>query len=167
MSKKTDAWLIEASGGYQFVVAEYEMIEYVIEAELHEIPLTPEYASSVLLWQDQMVAVIDFGLMIERVQELTSNISLLAYQETAGDALKYISVALRSPPKKITIDDVQMCEQEAPNPFWDYLSDSWFTYEGDAVPVLNVQRLGSTEFSLMVEGFRDQTVPDYLKANKI
>ncbi len=164
MSKKTSAWLIEANGGYRFVVAEYEMIEYIMSPQLTAIPLTPEYARSVIHWQDTYVAVLDFGLLIERVHELNFNTSVLAYQTEPGKPLQHLAVALRRPPQKIVVDDSQLSEADTSRcSLWRYLSSAWIEHENEILPILDVQKLASDDFAQRVKRFRVETVPNYLR----
>ena len=100
MSNTSNAWLIEINSGHTFAIAEYELIEYVMEPVRYEIPSTPAYASSLLLWQESMVAVIDFSLLINQQQADKSTVGVLAYQSKAGETLKYIGIELSSPPCK-------------------------------------------------------------------
>lgn len=158
MSNTSNAWLIETTNGYKFAIAEYELIEYVMEPERHEIPLTPAYASSILLWQDSMVPVIDFGLLISRQLTDLSTLAILAYQTEPGAALNYIGVELNNAPIKITVEDNQMCEPEdSDNGLWTSIANSWFMYQQQALPIINIAALDSEEFSQFAKAFNTPT----------
>ncbi len=163
MSKETSAWLIEANGGYRFVVADYEMVEYVMSPQTMSIPLTPEYASSVINWQNKYVAVLDFGLLIERVRELNYNTCVLAYQRESGESLQHLAVALPSAPQKIWVSDTQASEEDTERcSLWRYLANGWINHEGEILPIINIQKLASNDFARRINRFRLETVPAFL-----
>lgn len=158
MSNSSSAWLIETNSGHTFAIAEYELIEYVMEPERHEIPLTPDYASSILLWQESMIPVIDFSKLIKQTQSTVSTISILAYQTEPGAALDYIGIELNHAPVKIAIDDIQVCEsQDLDNGLWDSIANSWFMHQQEAVPIINIASLDSAEFSEFAKTLHKQT----------
>jgi len=158
MSNTSSAWLIETNSGHQFAIAEYELIEYIMEPERHEIPLTPVYASSILLWQDSMVPVIDFSLLINQQQTRLTTVSILAYQTEPGLALNYIGVELNRAPVKITIEDNQICEaQDSDNGLWASIANSWITHQQQPTPIINIASLDTAEFSDFVKTLTTQT----------
>lgn len=157
MSNTSNAWLIETNGGHTFAIAEYELIEYVMEPVRHEIPSTPAYASSLLLWQESMVAVIDFSLLINQQQTDKSTVGILAYQTKPGETLKYIGIELNSPPVKITIEDSQTCEPQDTNEgFWAHISNGWFMQQDQAIPIVSIALLDSAEFSDFAKALHTQ-----------
>jgi len=157
MSEISRAWLLEASGGMKFAVAEYEMIEYVIAPELTSVPLTPEYCSSIILWNDHMVPVVNFGILTSEESSHMHSVSVLAYQENPQDDLKYIAISLQQPPAKVSISDDQACDiQQIDNDIWRMLSISCFTEQGIAVPILGIKNLASSEFSHELNEFFNQ-----------
>ena len=158
MSNTSNAWLIETNGGHQFAIAEYELIEFIMAPERHVIPLTPNYASSILLWQDSMVPVIDFSMLIHQQQESLSTIGILAYQTEPGSALNYIGVELNNAPVKIAIEDDQVCEsQDTDTGLWKIIANSWFMHQQQALPIINIATLDSTEFSQFAKAHNTQT----------
>lgn len=158
MSNNSNAWLLEASGGDKFSVAEYELIEYVVAPELIELPLTPDYCSTILLWHERMVPVVNFGIMMAEENPLLHSVAILAYQENPGDDLNYIGVSMQMPPLKINISDNQAASvQEVDNTVWRALSVSCYKEQDAVIPILGVQILGSESFrqslaSLLEEG---------------
>lgn len=157
MSNSSNAWLIETNSGHTFAIAEYELIEFLMEPVRHEIPLTPAYASSLLLWQESMVVVIDFSLLINQQPLDKSTVGVLAYQNNPGDELKYIGIELNSPPVKITIEDSQACEpQDTNDGLWTQISNSWFMQQDQATPIVNIASLDSPEFSDFAKALNTQ-----------
>lgn len=148
MSNLSNAWLIEASGGHKFAIAEYELIEYVMEPERIEIPLAADYASSILLWQEHMVPVLDFNSLINKQIISSPSISIIAYQTTPGEDLEYIGIELQQAPTKITISDEQASEPEDfDKGIWQLLSNSWFTHQQQSIPIINISLLASAELN--------------------
>jgi len=154
MPNQSSAWLIETTGGYKFAIAEYELIEYVMEPQRQHIPLAPTYASSILLWQENMLPIIDFGQLVAAQSYAKSSVAVLAYQINTGEELHYMAVELQQAPKKILIDDAQVCEPlSTDRGIWHFLSSSWFSYDNEALPIINIRTLASVEFSQKITQF--------------
>lgn len=154
MPNQSSAWLIETTGGFKFAIAEYELIEYVMEPERQHIPLAPAYASSILLWQENMLPIIDFGQLVSAEDYTKSSVAVLAYQLSSGEELQYMAVELQQAPTKILIDDTQVCEPlSIDRGLWQFLSNSWFSYNNEALPIINISTLASAEFSQKVTQF--------------
>jgi len=163
MPNQSSAWLIETTGGYKFAIAEYELIEYVMEPERQHIPLAPAYASSILLWQEKMIPIIDFGQLIPAQSHINTSVAVLAYQLKPGDELQYMGIEIKQAPKKIFIDDAQVCDsQDIDRGIWQFLSNSWFSYDNEALPIINISTLASAEFSQKAAQFIS-TAPSLLR----
>lgn len=161
---KSSAWLLELTGGNRVVVAEYEMIEYVMSPRLHAVPLTPEYARSVLEWQGRMIACIDFGVILGQGRSKKVNTCVLAFQEAPGMALEYTSVVITAAPVKILVDDDQLCSaSEKGRKVWSYLAACWIKHEGQPVPILNVSQLETGALSENIKDYRKENIVEYLK----
>ncbi|MFW2374448.1 MAG: hypothetical protein ACN4GM_15080 [Gammaproteobacteria bacterium] len=165
MSEISNAWLMEASGGHKFAIAEYEMIEYVITPELISIPLTPNYCSSIMLWSERMIPVVNFGLLLGNQDSVTHSVSVLAYQDMPGEDLKYLGISQQQAPVKITVCDDQACAlTEYNQDFWQALSASCFKHDDEVIPIINLAILGSPEFSQKAKEFSAGIEPFYMQA---
>lgn len=157
MSSNSNAWLLEASGGDKFAVAEYELIEYVHAPELIELPLTPEYCSSILLWHERMVPVVNLGILMTEENPYMHSVCILAYQKKPGDVLNYIGVSLQEPPIKININDNQTANvQDIDHAVWRALSVSCYKEQEAVVPILGVQILDSASFRERIGSLLDE-----------
>ncbi len=145
----SDAWLLETNHSLSIAIGDHEMVEYIHAPACFSVPGSPEYCNKVLSWQDNLVPVMDLGILLgQPAIEVGSFTSLVAYQDQPRSPLQYLAIKVRSAPDKIRVDDSQVCELPKGNGA-DLLMPlclSCFTHEGQPVVILDIARLCSAEF---------------------
>ena len=63
MTESNSAWRLVVGEGMQVAVSDYEMIEYVIDPQLHPVPITPTHCSNAMLWREQIIPVMDIPVL--------------------------------------------------------------------------------------------------------
>ena len=145
----SDAWLLECSDTISIAVGDHEMVEFVSTPIRFAVPASPQYCSSVLLWQENLVPVMDIAALLgHSSDEVQSPMCLLTYQEQPGTALQQLVVPTTWPPEKIRVDDEQACElpEVISNSVLMPVSLSCFTHADQPVIILDIARLCSAEF---------------------
>lgn len=149
MTTPTPAWLITI-GQHTFALAEKEMIEYVIEPQYFDVPVTPEYCSRVLQWRDSTVPIMDLGRLTgDTTHSDVHTLVVVAHQREPYTPLHYLGLVISSPPVRIVVDDEQACD--APEDIHPLLADTslaYFQHADRAVPVLDLRYLCSEAFLL-------------------
>lgn len=152
----SDAWLLECSDTLSIAVGDHEMVEYIDTPFRFDVPGAPEYCSAVLLWQENLVPVMDLAALLGHSRDdLKPRLSLLNYQDKAGEALQQVAIAVNRAPQKIVVDDEHACElpEEVNTSPLRALSLSSFNHNGQTVIILDISGLCSAEF-------RDTANPD-------
>ena len=145
----SDAWLLECSDTLTIAVSDHEMLEYIDAPLRFGVPGSPEYCSAVLLWQENLVPIMDVAALLGQPQdEMNTRVCLLTYQEKPGVALQQLAVNVVSAPQKVRVDDGQACElaEEINTSVLMPISLSCFSHDDQPVIILDIARLASAEF---------------------
>ena len=105
----------------RIAVSDYEMVEYVIDAQLHPVPLTPAHCANLMVWRGRIVPVIDFLVLLNKPVYANASVGLaiVAYQVKPREPLEYLGLLLAQPPARLSIEDDQACELPTlENDFW-------------------------------------------------
>lgn len=145
----SDAWLLKCSDTLSIAVSDHEMVEYIDAPIRFDVPGSPDYCSSVLLWQENLVPIMDVAALLGHPpDEVKNRMSLLSYQEKPGAALQQLAVSITRAPEKIRVDDAQACDlsEEINTSVLMPVSLSCFSHHDQAVVILDIARLCSAEF---------------------
>jgi chemotaxis signal transduction protein len=149
----SDAWLLEPNDSLSIAIGDHEMVEYVQVPVSFPVPGSPGYCHHVLFWQDNLVPVMDIGVLLgQPAQDTSSFMSLIAYQQQPGSPLQYVAVKVRTAPEKIQVDDAQVSElsKEISDGILMPVCLSCFSYGNRPVVILDIARLCSAEFRDLV-----------------
>lgn len=145
----SDAWLLKCSDSLSIAVADHEMVEYVQAPIRFAVPGSPEYCSSVLLWQENLVPVMDIAVQPgHSAVEMKTLMSIVAYQQQPGAPLQHLAISVTSVPEKIRVDDEQACElpEELNTSVLMPVTLLCFTHNARPVLVLDIAGLCSDKF---------------------
>ena len=146
MVKQSRAWLLEPLGLAPCAVAEHEIMQHLNSARSYPVPFALRHCESAIIWQDQLVPLLNTGLLTGD-HTAVRGLAVLAYQDAPGERLQYIALAIRSAPLKITVDDQPVCElPEGNKDLWQTVTKSCFRHEEIPTPILDIKRLCSAEF---------------------
>jgi chemotaxis signal transduction protein len=154
----SEAWLLESNDSLSIAISDSEMIEYVHAPVIFSVPGSPNYCNHVLHWQNNLVPVMDIGLLLSRsAAEASKLMSLVAYQDEPGSPLQYLAIQVRKPPEKIQVDDSQASElsEEISASLLMPLCLSCFTRGDQSVLILDIPRLCSAEFRDQADEIRN------------
>lgn len=144
------AWLLECGDSLALAVADHEMAEFVQQRETWTVPGAPGYCTSVMVWQNNIVPVMDLRALRDGFAE-TSNKShacVLNYQEAPHLPLQQLAVCVTRAPQKIRVDDEQACDFPASLESGKLREVTLACFAHDGLPVLivDIARLCSAEF---------------------
>ncbi len=143
------AWLLQCSDTLTIAVSDQEMVEFIDTPLRFEVPGSPEYCSAVVLWQNDLVPIMDVAVLLGNPpEEKITRVSLLTYQDKPGASLQQLAVSVVSTPQKIQVDDEQASElpEQIISSVLMPLSLSCFSHDDKPVIILDIARLGSAEF---------------------
>ncbi len=107
------AWLLECGNSLAFAVGDHEMAEYVQQQDFYPVPGAPAYCQGVIVWQGNIVPVMDLATLHDRNASSGQNRSYLCiinYQPPPNTALQQLAVRVTRAPQKIIVDDEHACE---------------------------------------------------------
>jgi len=146
----SDAWLIECDESLSIAVADCEMLELIQAGQCHHVPGSPDYCSSVLVWQENVVPIMNLSALHHGAnqQRPGSYLCLLNYQETPNTSLQHLALPVSKAPERIQVNDDQVCElpREYESSLLKPVTLSCFTHHAKPVLILDISGLCSTGF---------------------
>ncbi len=109
----SEAWLLECGSSLALAVGDHEMAEYVQQQDFYPIPGAPEYCHGVIVWQGNIVPVMDLATLHDRNTSSgqdRSYLCVLNYQSAPNTALQHLALRVSRTPQKIIVDDQHACE---------------------------------------------------------
>lgn len=105
------AWRMEIAPDNWIAIAEKNLIEYISDAQLTYVPLSPKGCDSLLKWKHYQLPVVDLKSKLNFSDQSSSNKIAVIYTENKAidnpaDAL--ISLKILSTPERILVKDDQM-----------------------------------------------------------
>ena len=144
---EVNAWLLDLGEGLRAAVGELEMVHVLPDAPtLFEIPQGPAYCREVLVWQREILPLMNLAMRISGrpITESQGLVAVTAYQEYPGSVPRYGALALGRPPVRIRVSDSQARELPESRPGWRGMAIACFEYSGlGPVPVLDLGRVFS------------------------
>ena len=130
MTTDCTAWVLNLGDGLWAAVGEFELAHVIpYSPVLFEIPWCPLYCRQALIWEDEVLPVIDLGerLLGEVTRrgearagvgaEIETLVGVVAYSTRPGDAPKHGGLLMREVPSRVRVSDRQACalpEQGSP-----------------------------------------------------
>jgi chemotaxis signal transduction protein len=150
-TKTSRAWLLDFGRNLQAACGHHEMWQVLISPTLFSVPYTPFYCDSVLIFQDNILPVLDIVSLFEGQKIVQENrvIGIAIYQENPNEPIHYAGVQLADMPRSIFVTDDQFCELSADQPFQEPLAISCFSHENQAIPILDFAYLFLEEFNTL------------------
>jgi chemotaxis signal transduction protein len=141
----SNAWALDFQGGFRAAVGELEMVHLIQFPILIDIPHSPFCCRHVLIWQENIIPVMDLGAWLNghhsKVQQPL--VGIFAYQEQTDTHLHYGALLLAAIPRRLRVSDDQACELPTQPSGWKAIAFSCFSEGDNAVPILNLQRIFS------------------------
>ena len=138
------AWILPLGKNISAAIGEREMIHLVDDAEFFEVPESPFYCRRAIVWQGDVLPVVDIASWLEgrETEQLEGGIvGVVAYQEHAGELPKHGGVRLQNIPVRKQVTNQQACALPEPHTNWQALAISCFSDNGRATPILNLAQI--------------------------
>jgi len=139
------AWLLGLGNGLHAAIGQMELVHLLPDPPtLFEIPQSPAYCRQVLVWQGEVVPLMDLSM---RLQGLTVSatrplVAITAYTDVVGSAPSHGALLLDGPPARIRVSDADACALPAPEDRWRRLAVACFNHSTRGpVPVLDLGRI--------------------------
>ena len=142
-SADATAWLLSVDQVMNVAVGEYEFIHIVDQPEFIPIPQAPEYCKNVILWNENIIPVINLSSWYSGHEQTedTGVVAILIYTNTAGELL-YAGLKLVNIPVLVKVNNDQACPLPENAAKWNKISLSSFkSSNGDTVPILDITAL--------------------------
>jgi len=143
-SKTSKAWLLTFGKDYRAAVGAHEMTHVLLDMDYHKVPCSPSYCDTVVIWEKHILPVLDVPSLLEKDSNVRYQHRILGvaiYQEDPTHPLIYNALSLITMPENILVEDSNACELPSHLSHWKEFAISCFLYEGEAVPVLDLNYL--------------------------
>jgi len=151
MTATSEAWLLDCGNMLSIAVGDNQMAEFVQQQEFYSVPGSPGYCSGVIVWQGNIVPVMDLASLYDPAASngaVHPYLCVLRYQSAPNSAIEHLALRVTRTPQKIVVDDQHSCEIP------EYLASSVLgeislaCFNRDELPVMipDIARLCSAEF---------------------
>jgi len=134
----SSAWLLTLGSSYQAAVGLRDMVHLIAGAETFEVPQAPFYCDQTVLWQGNIIPLIDIEGWLKGA--VTDNdikyAAIVAYQ--AQDKIEYGALSLSTPPQRIQVEDSQSCLLPEDPVLWRKISNACLNVQGIVTPILDL-----------------------------
>ncbi len=139
------AWLISFSGDFLAAVGEREMVHLVETPRLEEIPQTPLHCRQVLLWEGELLPVLDLNAWLtdQPMRQKHLSVGVVGWQEQPGAIPQYGALLFSGVPQKIRVADDHACNLPEHPAAWKAVAASCVCYDNQPVPILDLPRIFS------------------------
>ena len=137
---KSTAWVLDLDGSHYAAVGERQMLHFIDSPTLLDIPQSPQHCCQVLIWQDNILPVMDLGVWLrgQVVQRNQLAVGIVAYQDRSGSIPQHGALLLASAPTRTAVHDYQACELPKQPAGWQTLAISCFAAQDKVIPILHL-----------------------------
>ena len=137
MSEAT-AWLLNFQNGLCASVGEREMMHLVESPVLSDIPHTPDHCRQILIWQEEVLPVMDLMAWLtgQPTDQAQASVGIVAWQDQPDEPPQYGALLFSGIPQKIRVTDDQFCDLPTDPVGWPAVSISCFSARGSTDPHL-------------------------------
>ncbi|MCV6636295.1 chemotaxis protein CheW [Candidatus Albibeggiatoa sp. nov. NOAA] len=140
----TRAWLLDFGQGLRAAVGAHEMSHVLMEADIFNIPRCPTYCNEVIVWENEILPVLDVGALLtgRRIERENDLLGVAVYQLT-DIYITYVAMHLVDLPQSIYVEDDSACPLSDYQDIWKPFAISCFEHEETPVPVIDLRFLFS------------------------
>ena len=147
----SEAWLLECGNSLNIAIGDHEMAEFVQQGNQFKVPGAPEYCQSVIVWQGNIVPVMDLAILHDPANPIIEDdfyLSVLNYQTAPNMPIQHLAIRVTGSPRKILVDDAQACQipQYLNASVLGQISLACFERDELQVMIPDIARLCSAEF---------------------
>lgn len=134
------AWIVDLADGLRAAVGERDMIHLVEQPLCESIPYTPAHCCCVLLWEGEILPIMDLTLWLtgQSVEPTCRSIGIVAWQTQPEAAPQYGALLFSGLPRKVQVSDEQRCDLPLQPSGWKTVAISCFRHHGQPVPILDL-----------------------------
>ncbi len=146
------AWLLDFGQGLRAAVGAHEMSHVLTEADIFNIPRCPYYCNEVIVWENEVLPVLDVGALLtgRKIERKNDLLGIAVYQLT-DIHVSYVAMRLVDLPQSVYITDDDACPLPEHQELWRPIAISCFKYEETAVPVIDLAFLFSGKITMQLE----------------
>ncbi len=151
---KAAAWIMKVGESFFASVSQMELVHIVNNPRYIEIPGAPDYCCNIIVWNDNILPVIDFSCLINSTTNSTTcDVAAVIIYRDSNNEIQYGGINLANSPELEYVDNSQSCEFPAHTKALQTISLSCFkSKSGYEVPILDMNKIFtgiSTEFFSM------------------
>jgi len=142
-----DAWLMQIDDFSRVAIGQLELIHIIASPEYIEVPKAPEYCQRVIVWNDEIIPVIDISILMDHAIPCfhQNAIAVVIYHDENNQVLKYGGIQLFDTPVLAKVSNTQAVIRADMQDRWEAVALSCFKDEEDElIPVLDLKRLFSS-----------------------
>ena len=136
-----NAWVLDFGMGYRAAVGRRELFHLIDVPTSYIVPCTPAYCRRVLFWQGKLLPLMDMSSRMGGTEQNAPYIAVVGYQLKRGEHPQFGAIQMTSPPSQVAVSDEQACAIPDELRGWRELAISCFDLNGNAVPILNLNRI--------------------------
>ena len=149
------AWVLSLPGRLHAAVGPFELVHILpTTPTLFEVPGTPAYCRHALVWQDQILPLMDLGARVRGTPGLADDTvtliglrwlaGIVAYRDPDSGEVRHGGLQLARVPERSVVTDAQACRLPRGLRGWRPLAISCFEHPHlGAVPILDLARVFS------------------------
>jgi chemotaxis signal transduction protein len=144
-SPDSAAWVLALDSQLLAAVGERELVHLIEAPTLLEVPLSPYYCRSVLVWNNTVLPAMDLAAWL-RGQPTPSRhrrAGVFAYQAKPGAEPAYGALLLADIPARVRVADEQACALPKRPGNWRALAVSCFKQGDNPIPILDLPHIFS------------------------
>lgn len=149
MTRESIAILLDVGENVSVAIARHEFVEVLAETKSFRVPASPPDCDMLISWRGELIPAIDLRSLVEMDDSgnsLSRDLALVvAYQPKAREPLRYACLWLSNYPRVISVSDKQGCDLPPEKQNWLEISLSFFSLEGETVPILDLPRIFSRD----------------------
>jgi chemotaxis signal transduction protein len=139
-----NAWVLDLGMNFRAAVGGRELLHLIDVPATFAVPCTPLSCSRVIFWQERLLPLVDIACRQGGAAQAAQFVAVVGYQQKRGEFPQFGALVLASPPLQIEVSDEQACSLPEQMRSWGELAISCFDYQGDAVPVIDLNCLFNT-----------------------
>lgn len=146
---KAAAWVMKVDETLYTSVSQTELVHIINKPVLFNIPGTPEYCQNVIIWNDNILPVVDISCLRDKNAQHTSRevVAVIIYRDKNNN-ICYGGINLVGSPDLELVENTQMCDFPTQYKDLHEISLSCFKNKsGHEVPILNMSMIFSRDYS--------------------